>query len=343
MKPFRFVIIIVVAVLLGVIAFRETPSVRARGIAAPNASVPQVNPNMNAKYVGGIQASKLPAANKLLPLGANNKFPLAVIPQGSGSGLDADKVDGLDATVLQKRVTGTCAAGNAVNSIGANGTVGCQATGGLTLPFSGSGTNSSPLWQITNSNGSAIQGQSPELFGVSGYTTVGTGVYGDNGNSNSNGHAGYFNGRVHVTKGLVVEGNLSAPNLPGVAFTQGGDNVDSIQNTTKDLDSITIAVPASGYLMLTSSVEVAGFYGEFNLNFSLLDVTNGNTQLTSVPNFEPASNPLFYLRRTMDLSWVVPVNAGSHTYKTQLQETGNWAGQLIYRHHIIAMYFPVQY
>ena len=36
----------------------------------------------NAKKVGGIQASKLPAKNKLLALDANAKFPAAVLPQG---------------------------------------------------------------------------------------------------------------------------------------------------------------------------------------------------------------------------------------------------------------------
>jgi hypothetical protein len=59
--------------------------------------------------------------------------------------------------------------------------------------------------------GDGVVGVSYGHFGVAGYTTVGTGVYGDNGNSNTNGHAGYFNGRVHITGNLIVDGTFSNP------------------------------------------------------------------------------------------------------------------------------------
>lgn len=63
------------------------------------------------------------------------------------------------------------------------------------------------------SGGSGVEGHTDDGAGVAGYATNGTGVYGStwfgwavygsNGGSNSNGYAGYFNGRVHVA------GNLS--------------------------------------------------------------------------------------------------------------------------------------
>jgi trimeric autotransporter adhesin len=49
-----------------------------------------------------------------------------------------------------------------------------------------------------------VEGNSSEGFGVSGTTTTGTGVYGSNGNSDTGGHAGYFDGRVRVTQSLNV-------------------------------------------------------------------------------------------------------------------------------------------
>lgn len=48
--------------------------------------------------VDNIHASIIPEAYKLLPLNGNKKFPLSVIPQGSGSELVADKIDGFDAS-----------------------------------------------------------------------------------------------------------------------------------------------------------------------------------------------------------------------------------------------------
>jgi len=59
-------------------------------------SIPPVTKSMNANYVDGIHASRKPTPKKLLPLNLSGKFPLRVIPQGSGSGLNADKLDGLD-------------------------------------------------------------------------------------------------------------------------------------------------------------------------------------------------------------------------------------------------------
>ena len=60
------------------------------------AAIPPVTKGMNANYVDGFHASKSPQPKKLLALNASGKYPLGVIPQGSGSGLNADMLDGLD-------------------------------------------------------------------------------------------------------------------------------------------------------------------------------------------------------------------------------------------------------
>ncbi len=52
---------------------------------------------------------------------------------GSGSGLDADLLDGQDSSSFQQRVTGTCSTGGFVQSVGADGTVGCAQA--ITVPL----------------------------------------------------------------------------------------------------------------------------------------------------------------------------------------------------------------
>ena len=57
------------------------------------------------------------------------QVPLAVsVNAGKASNLNADRLDGLDAVDLQRRVSGSCSPGSAVGSIDATGGAACQTT-----------------------------------------------------------------------------------------------------------------------------------------------------------------------------------------------------------------------
>jgi hypothetical protein len=55
--------------------------------------------------------------------------PFTVNSSTKVGSLNADLLDGLDNTALQKRVTGTCSVGTAVRVVNSDGTVACQAVG----------------------------------------------------------------------------------------------------------------------------------------------------------------------------------------------------------------------
>jgi hypothetical protein len=55
--------------------------------------------------------------------------PFKVSSQTKVAGLNADQLDGVDSTGLQRRVSGTCAAGTAVRGVNSDGSVSCQAVG----------------------------------------------------------------------------------------------------------------------------------------------------------------------------------------------------------------------
>jgi hypothetical protein len=108
---------------------------------------------------------------------ADNGGPGGVV-YTAGAGLTlAGSEFSVNTTVIQSRVTGTCAAG-AISAIAANGTVTCAPAGSLSVPASligDSGVDGTPALYVRNT-----RPQSTSIFGES--TTSGSGVFAKSGN-----------------------------------------------------------------------------------------------------------------------------------------------------------------
>ena len=147
---------------------------------------------------------------------------------GSGSGLDADKLDGSDSTAFQKRVSSSCPTGQSIRVISSTGTVTCEididtnttysdgtglnlsgTTFNIDVPLQLSGSSGSPIIYGSNSgtaegvagynssSGVGVRGASSSGYGVYGYSSSGTaGIYGRH-SSGGKGYIGYSSTGVY--------------------------------------------------------------------------------------------------------------------------------------------------
>ncbi len=159
-------------------------------------------------------------------------------------------------------------------------------------PYNGPGVEG-----ISGGNSPGVKGTSNSYYGVAGFSTNGTGVYGDNGNSNTIGHAGFFSGRTRVTQDLLVDRNL------GVGTATPGAKMEINYNSTmtdpqallyeNDNDFARLSFKnnqtteywsIAGYLSATSANSRLNFYSSQTGNDVLSLAGNGNIGIgTSSP------------------------------------------------------------
>ncbi len=92
------------------------------------------------------------------------KSPFAVNSSAKVKGLNADLLDGIDSSALQRRVAQSCSAGMAIRVINADGSVSCQPVTGATGPTGATGATgatgprgpagpTTPAWNLTGNAG----------------------------------------------------------------------------------------------------------------------------------------------------------------------------------------------
>jgi hypothetical protein len=278
-------------VLVGLLAFNNTPSVHADGSApAPTADpsltavIPPLNKTMNAKYINGIQAAKVPAARKLLPLNASKQFPLSVIPQGSGSGLNADTLDSLDSSAFAlagHNHFGQTWAGKAGIALNIINTQLSQSTEGL------AGQVDSPIdgsmgvvgWASANSGA---------VYGVWGLTSSskGAGIYATG--------AGSSGTALRIENGgIQVAGAGKGTNTPAfVQVATGGVGGNINANNTKITNSLTDGDP-NAILIVTPNFNPGGGSGVVDANSVGVFYDGTNWEIYNIDNVAMAPGRAF--------------------------------------------------
>jgi len=148
---------------------------------------------LTANFAGKtLQLTNTSMASGATPLGLTpgaGRPPLVTPSSTKVTNLNADKLDGLDSTQLQRRVTGTCAVNSAVQSVAAGGAVSCAAfpqgsspinvdmpfsrtDHGTTTVFSGNGLTITTTCYIENVGGGTEGGQMHVDAGAGGDVTA---------------------------------------------------------------------------------------------------------------------------------------------------------------------------
>jgi len=154
----------------GVFNLGQTNTVNAKSTLTGATS----DPELLVQNTGSGPALSLVAPGGVAPFKVNSTTKIV--------SLNADLLDGIDSAALQKRVTGTCASGQAIRVISATGGVTCQAVGG------GSGSG----WSLTGNAG----------------TTPGTNFVGTTDNK-------ALELKVNKQRALRLEPNATSPNVIG--------------------------------------------------------------------------------------------------------------------------------
>ena len=284
--------------ILGVLSNSATAVTRLTMTGTASGSVLQLIQQSTATGASGLGIT--------VPAG---KAPIKVnSTAGKATNLDADKLDSLDSTALQRRVSGTCATGQSISSIAALGTVTCE-----TDDDSGAALRSE---LGTSDSGGPNEASDPVSY--SKVKDIPADVVNrnadkvDNFNANELVRGASAMGVVNATTSPAAANLLSA-SAPG----QGGllINLDfacmSSEGTTDTRWDIDLKVDGASPL---------GIFGNAGLGF---------------PHAALQSNPL----DSTSVTAFVPVNAGNHTVGYNARRTAG-DGSLDYNIFVSSLYVP---
>jgi trimeric autotransporter adhesin len=212
---------------------------------------------------------------------------------------------------VQARVTGTCSSGTAMGSIGADGSVLCNAASGggsLTLPFSGTGADNPPtvqgVFKVTDTTTGPANGSGgpPDpttipaaLFGLTTGTGITAGVVGEATNSDGVGVVAISTAAVGdevpvlVAWSQATSGNVSV--IDAMASSSGARGLDMQFAVTPTRGIIQASVGPNDSSTTVFSVDGSGSItttGTINANGNI----NSNTSITAPSKTFKIDDPL---------------------------------------------------
>jgi hypothetical protein len=201
------------------------------------------------------------------------------------------------------------------------------------------GVSRSPWGANYGLHGEATEASSGNNYGVyAEVSNTGTGVaYAGYFNGGKN----YFSGNVGIgtttpTEELEVNGNVKADNLSGCAYTDMSTSILDIPTTWYDLQSVTLTLKASGYVIVsfTGHVRIDAAGDEVTMG---IGTAPGSTSLVQYCESQSTGDKIpFNIQYVYDIA-----SAGTYTYygnvKSTLEESD------IYGARMTAIYVPNRY
>ncbi len=225
-----------------------------------------------------------------------------------------------------------------------------EATGTNSIGIMGLATN-------TSSTGVWGEGSNQGVYGFSS-STAGKGVYGKV--SSASGYSGYFEGGKFYVKGSAqVKDTLYAnvvnaakiTNMPGLAHSVVGSpgTYPTLATSWAELNSVTVNVPAPGYVLLFASCELESDHDYNDLTSVYLGVskTSDGAGIKEIAHWRVSNltgSDLFHEVISAQAPLQV-TTTGTQTFYLMGYRVGGDGSDVVYRHqcNLTALYIPVAY